>query len=110
MMTYGIEHMHSTGETMTNLHAAHEIFYRRFGWECCGRDVHVTCPVPLFPKMDCPLPIRQLSVDDWAPLDLAYEKFAFRYSGMRTSRKGFGLSRLTQTHGTPPSCSPPATR
>jgi predicted acetyltransferase len=102
MMTYGIEHMHSTGETMTNLHAAHEIFYRRFGWECCGRDVHVTCPVPLFPRTDCPLPIRQLSVDDWAPLDLAYEKFAFRYSGMRTSRKGFGLSRLTQTHGTPP--------
>ena len=102
MMISGIEHMHGTGETVTNLHAAHEIFYRRFGWECCGRDVHMTCPVPLFPKMDCPLPICQLSVENWSAFEPAYEKFAYRYSGMRTSRKGFGLSRLTQTGGTPP--------
>ena len=52
--------------------------------------------------MDCDLPGRQLSVDDWEQLDAAYEEFAHRYSGMRLSRKGFGLSRLTQTEGTPP--------
>ncbi len=102
MRTHAIKHMHGTGETMSNLHAAHEIFYRRFGWECCGRNVRVTCPVPLFPKMNCSLPVLQLDIDDWAPLDAAHEKFSYRYSGMRTSRKGFGLSRLTQTSGTPP--------
>lgn len=102
MMTWSIEGMHRTGEVVTNLRAAHEIFYRRFGWECCGRCVRITCPVALFPRMDCVLPVRQLSVDDWEQLDSVYEQFAHRYSGMRLGRKGFGLSRLTQTEGTPP--------
>jgi predicted acetyltransferase len=102
MMTWSIEQMRRTGEIVTNLRAAHEFFYRRFGWECCGRCVRITCPVALFPRMDCVLPVRQLSVDDWGQLDAVYEEFAHRYSGMRLSRKGFGLSRLTQTDGTPP--------
>ena len=45
MMTWSIEQMHRTGEVVTNLRAAHEFFYRRFGWECCGRCVRITCPV-----------------------------------------------------------------
>ena len=102
MMASAVEHMHRNGQVVTNLHAAHEIFYRRFGWECCGRDVRVTCPVALFPRMDSVLPVHQLSVEDWAQLNSAYETFAHRYSGMRTERLGFGLSRLTQTSGTPP--------
>ena len=101
-MTWSIEEMHRTGEVVTNLRAAHEFFYRRFGWECCGRCVRITCPVALFPRMDCTLPVRQLSVEDWVQLDAVYEEFAHRYSGMRLACKGFGLSRLTQTEGTPP--------
>lgn len=75
MMTHAIEHMHGTGETMSNLHAAHEIFYRRFGWECCGRDVRVTCPVSLFPKKDCSLSVRQLDIDDWRLLIRRMRRF-----------------------------------
>ena len=102
MMTWAIKEMHRTGEVVTNLRAAHEFFYRRFGWECCGRCVRITCPVAQFPRMHTVLPVRQVSVDDWEQLNAVYERFAQRYSGMRLARKGFGLSRLTQTDGTPP--------
>ena len=46
MMTWAIEQMHRTGEVVTNLRAAHEFFYRRFGWECLRTlcTYYLSCP------------------------------------------------------------------
>ena len=64
MMVKTVEHIHEVGQHKTNLRASHEIFYRRYGWECCGRDLRISCPVARFPRLDCALPIRQWGVKE----------------------------------------------
>ena len=112
MMTQAVEHMHETGQHITNLRASHEVFYRRYGWECCGRDYRISCPVARFPRLECPLPIRQWDVAEsgkditlvpeeaWPELNAAYERFSFKYSGM-AMRKSFRWSRIKAVHGSP---------
>ena len=112
MMTHAVQHMRETGQHIANLRASHEVFYRKFGWECCGRDYRITCPVARFPRVDCPLPIRQWDVAEsekdialapeeaWRELNAAYEKFSFKYSGM-AMRKSFRWSRLKHVQGSP---------
>ncbi|MDE0301528.1 MAG: GNAT family N-acetyltransferase [Candidatus Poribacteria bacterium] len=112
MMTHAVKHMHETGQHITNLRAAHEVFYRRYGWESCGRDYRISCPVARFPRLDCPLPVRQWDVAEsekditlapeemWPEVNAAYEKFSFKYSGM-AMRKSFRWSRIKQAQGSP---------
>ena len=112
MMTHAVQHMHETGQHITNLRAAHEVFYRRYGWECCGRDYRISCPVARFPRLECPLPIRQWDVAEsekditlvpeeaWPELNAAYENFSFKYSGM-AMRKSFRWSRIKAVQGSP---------
>ena len=90
MMTWAAKYMRDKGMGVGNLHASHEAFYRRFGWECCGTPIRIICPVPLLVNLGLKtrLPIRQMSVDDWPEFSGAYEKFACNYSGMAT-RKSF---------------------
>ena len=112
MMTHAVQHMHETGQHITNLRASHEVFYRRYGWECCGRDYRISCPVARFPRLECPLPVRQWDVAEsekditlvpeeaWSELNAAYEKFSFKYSGM-AMRKSFRWSRIKAAQGSP---------
>ena len=103
MMTWAIERMRANGQIIGNLRAAHEVFYRRYGWECCGNQVRVACPLTLFPglKLRPVLPTRRLSIEDWEPLRETYEKFAYNYSGM-ASRKSLRWSGIRLTSGGPP--------
>jgi len=116
MMKSLVEIMHGDGLVVGNLRASHESFYRRFGWEGCGREVRITCPVGLLPPLDCPLPVRQLRLKDfdfvndenrwplqkdWRPLSAAYTKFAYDYSGMFI-RESLRWAWLRMTSGSPP--------
>ena len=103
MMTWAVERMRENGQMIGNLRAAHEIFYRRYGWECCGNQIRVACPLTLFPglKLEPTLPTRRLSIEDWDPLCPTYEKFANSYSGMAL-RKSLRWSGMRLTSGGPP--------
>ncbi len=112
MMIHAVQHMRETGQHITNLRASHEVFYRRYGWECCGRDYRITCPVARFPRLECPLPMRQWDVSEsetditlvpeeaWHELNAAYERFSYKYSGM-AMRKSFRWSRIRTVQGSP---------
>jgi predicted acetyltransferase len=100
MMTWALAHMRARGWQVTALHAFRESYYRRFGWECAGRRVQITCPQWRFPRLTCGLPVQQLRLEDWAALEPAYRTFAMAYSGMAL-RKSLRLSRITTSSGNP---------
>ena len=116
MMTSLNEIMREDGLIVGNLRASHESFYRRFGWESCGREVRITCPVGLVPMLECELPVRQMRLTDfkfvndgnrrllqeeWAPLKACYDSFASAYSGMLI-RESMRWARLRMTSGSLP--------
>lgn len=116
MMTSLAEIMREEGLIVGNLRASHESFYRRFGWESCGREVRITCPIRLVPQFECTLPVRQMRLTDfkfvnkdnrsllreeWSPLKTAYDKFACAYSGM-IIRESMKWARLRMTSGSLP--------
>jgi predicted acetyltransferase len=101
MMTWALAHMHASGLPVTALHAARESYYRRFGWECAGRRVRITCPQWRFPRLTCGLPVQQLRLEDWTALEPAYRTFALAYSGMAIRQSLWG-SRITMGSGNPP--------
>jgi GNAT superfamily N-acetyltransferase len=101
MMTWALAHMRASGWQVTALHAIRESYYRRFGWECAGRRVQITCPQWRFPRLTCGLPVQQLRLEDWAALEPAYRTFAMAYSGMAL-RQSLQLSRITMSSGNPP--------
>ena len=116
MMTSLAEIRREDGLIVGNLRASHESFYRRFGWESCGREVRITCPVRLVPQFECTLPVRQMRLTDfkfvnkdnelllqeeWAPLKTAYVRFARAYSGMLI-RESMRWGRLRMTSGSLP--------
>jgi GNAT superfamily N-acetyltransferase len=66
MMTWALARMCARGWQVTALHAFRESYYRRFGWECAGRRVQLTCPQWRFPRLTCGLPVQQVRLEDWA--------------------------------------------
>jgi predicted acetyltransferase len=101
MLTWALAHMRAGGWQVTALHAVRESYYRRFGWECAGRRVQITCPQWRFPRLTCGLPVQQLRLEDWAALEPAYRTFALAYSGM-VIRQSLWQSRITLSSGNPP--------
>ena len=103
MMEWSLKYMQEKGLGVSNLHAAHQIFYRKNGWECCGTPTRITCSIPLLNSFGFKtlLPIRRLSVDDWPQVSAAYEKFAYNYSGMAI-RKSFRWGFALYGGGNPP--------
>jgi predicted acetyltransferase len=100
MMPWALAHMRANGLHVTALHAARESYYRRFGWECAGRRVRLTCPQWRFPRLTCGLPVQQLHLEDWTALEAAYRTFALAYSGMAIRQSLWG-SRITSSSGNP---------
>lgn len=84
MMTWMIHHARDTGVPMASLYGYREPFYRRFGYEVCGKRVKITAPSYRIPKTAHSLPIRRLKPEDWTQLDPCYTKFA-------TARGGYTL-------------------
>jgi predicted acetyltransferase len=67
---------------MASLYAFREPFYRRFGYEVCGKRLKITCPAARLPKIASQLPIRRLRPEDWRELDGCYSRYAHARSGL----------------------------
>jgi predicted acetyltransferase len=70
------------GYHVTSLHAFRESFYRKFGYEVCGRRIHIVCPTPRLPKLKTELPVRRLQPEEWELIRPCYESFAHSRSGL----------------------------
>ncbi|MCH8273658.1 MAG: GNAT family N-acetyltransferase [Armatimonadetes bacterium] len=86
MMEWSLDWMREEGFLLTSLYAFREGYYRKFGYECAGVRMRITCPNQRFPRVEPSLPVRQLTPDDWQQLEPAYARFARRYSGMNLPR------------------------
>jgi predicted acetyltransferase len=82
MMQSSLRTMYEGGVCLSNLYAFRESFYRRFGWECVGSRVRITCPNHRLPRLKSELESRRLNLADWPQLEAAYATFAANYSGM----------------------------
>lgn len=82
MLTWALERFRSEGTPLASLYGFRESYYRKFGWECVGRQIRITCPNHRLPRVECTLPVRQFASNEWRALEDAYRQFATRYSGM----------------------------
>jgi predicted acetyltransferase len=88
MMSFLVHEGQREGVPLGSLYAFRETFYRKFGYESCGHRIKITCPTERLPKVVGTLPIRILSVDDWAELEPCYRKFAHAHSGINLRPNG----------------------
>lgn len=74
--------LRAQGYALSSLYAFREPFYRRAGYEVCGKRLKVTCPTDRFPRVERPLAIHRLGPADFSSLGPAYEGFARTRAGM----------------------------
>ncbi|MBL1150205.1 MAG: GNAT family N-acetyltransferase [Armatimonadetes bacterium] len=82
MMNWCANELRHRGFAIGSLYAFSEAYYRKFGWECAGHRVSITCPSSKLPESDDVLPIARHSYDAWPQAKIVYDAFAKRYSGM----------------------------
>jgi predicted acetyltransferase len=84
MMTRGLFLLKDQGYQLASLYAYREHYYRKFGYECCGRSFEIECPLDRLPRTRSSLTLRQLKLDEFGAIRPLYKTFAHRYSGMNT--------------------------
>lgn len=83
MMRWAIDRLRSDGYAMSHLYGFRESFYRRLGWEVCGRRLKITCPQHRLPRVESTLEVRELEgLQAWTEVEQTYNAFARQYSGM----------------------------
>lgn len=71
------------GYALSHLYAFREAWYRRLGWEVCGRRFRVSCPTSKLPTFKGGLEPREIEGEHkWKQVQHVYASFASRYSGM----------------------------
>jgi len=70
------------GYLMSSLYPFSETFYRKSGYESCGKRIKITCPRERLPKTPQTLPIRLLGPADYEQLVGCYRAFAESRSGL----------------------------
>lgn len=79
--------LHAKGFAMASLYPYRAAYYRRFGYEHCGRKFTIECPLERFPAFDDALPVRQIAYEERHLIRPAYAQFATRYAGMNLRDK-----------------------
>jgi len=82
MMEWSLREMRKMNWHVSSLYAFRESYYRKFGWGCAGKRIHIKCPSHFLSGFRTDLPIRKVSFDEWRQLEFAYRCFARKYSGM----------------------------
>lgn len=70
------------GFPISALYPYREPFYRKAGYQTCGVRYRITCPAERLPKVEHGLPVRRIGHEEFAQLDLAFESFARKRSGL----------------------------
>jgi predicted acetyltransferase len=86
LMTQILRLMRGEGLALASLYPFRNSYYRRFGYESCGRRVTIKSPEMRLPKFKSDLKIRQLDAKEWEQLLPAYRGFSAQYSGMNDRR------------------------
>lgn len=84
MMRSAVREMRENGVPMASLYPYRETFYRRFGYETCGKRLRLSVPTERMPKLEEALPIRRLGPADWEALQPAQLAFAHARAGVST--------------------------
>lgn len=82
MMAWAVPYMRSQGYHIASLYGFRESFYRKFGYEVCGKRLEIEVPSHRLPRIKPELPVRLLDWEDYAPLKDCQAAFARRYTGM----------------------------
>lgn len=69
------------GFDISALYPYRETYYRRFGYATCGWRYQIKCPQARIPKVESPLSVRQLQMDELMLLNDTYETFIRSRSG-----------------------------
>lgn len=82
MMRDMVRLLREDGFDLASLYAFRETYYRKFGYEVCGKRYRVRCPQSRLPKKDASITVRELPAKDWCSIKDCYAKFASRYASM----------------------------
>jgi predicted acetyltransferase len=86
LMQSALRILYERNVPLSALYAFKESYYRTFGFECAGTRYRIKCSPENLPRGNAPLPLNQISYQDFPLLQPAYESFAKRYSGMNLPR------------------------
>jgi len=81
MLKWLPRHLREVGTPLSSLYAFREPFYRRAGYEVCGKRLKITCPTGRIPRVSTSLTVNRLKPEDWRKLDACYSAFAHARSG-----------------------------
>lgn len=82
MMRQSLRLMKEEGKLMASLYAFRESFYRKVGYEACGKRLKLTVPNARYPKVRPELEVRLIRSADRAQIYGCYEEFCRRRSGL----------------------------
>ena len=84
MMRGMVRLLREEGFAMASLYAFREPFYRKAGFEACGKRIKVTCPVDRLPKLSPELDVRLITPAEYGQLADCHGSFV-------RARNGFNL-------------------
>lgn len=82
MMRQSLRLMKEEGKLLASLYAFRESFYRKVGYEACGKRLKLTVPNARYPKVRPELEVRLIRSADRAQIYGCYEEFSRRRSGL----------------------------
>ena len=82
------------GYVLSALYAYREPFYRKSGYEVCGKRLHLSCPAHRFPAVESELPARVISQADWKALAQVDAAFCHARSGANLLDETWAKRRL----------------
>lgn len=88
LMKHALMELFKRKTPLSTLYAFKESYYRKFGWECIGNPLNITCQSHVLPKLQSSLPIQTITSKNYKNIKQAYEGFCKLYNGLnvRTER------------------------
>ncbi len=82
MMAWAVPFLRNQGYQIASLYGFRESFYRKFGYEVCGKRLEMEVPSYRLPRIKPELPVRLLDWQDHREIQACHEAFARRYTAM----------------------------
>lgn len=82
MMAWAVPYLKSQGYHVASLYGFRESFYRKFGYEVCGKRLEIEVPSHRLPRIKPELPVRLLNWQDHAELQACQAAFARKFTCM----------------------------
>lgn len=82
LMPYILRSLKAQGRELSSLYAFRETFYRKFGYESCGKRIKIGCPSQRMPNLQAELPAIRIEKKDWRRVEECCRAFAHARSGM----------------------------